>query len=613
MTHPRNNPLVPRLPSQRRHVLLLLAAALMLFLPMLGARDIVTSHEARVGQVARQMAASGWPWRAVKVNVPPVTLSRDNAVLRLVPAAGEGDLPVNPWLVPVLSGQIRLQKPPLPYWFAAASFRLFGGGEGVARLVPALLGALATILIFDLARMLRGNVAGWIAAAVWLSSYFIFDEFRKAMADPYLAFFTLLCVWAWVSTTQANHDERPLPRADNFPPALLLILFYASLGLGALGKGPVVLVHVAIALTAYHLCYQSRLPRSWIGHLLGVAIFLLIAVPWYAYVYRAVPHALDLWRYESIGELTENVENARPWYFYLPNLLQIALPWTPLLLLGLLVPFFGGRGADGDQYAFDRRPLFPVIWYLLTVLFFSFVHLKKNAYLLPMMPAQTLIITQAAVEVISALRRKSTWTRPAGVLAAAQGLIGIGFSIVLVVLLIRARRVGPVELGCAGGAIGLATFPFIALTGGQPLRWIGLQAAAYALLITCFFNFHVAPKENERSARPACRVVERELKLPDRTLLTSRLPEEAAFYLPLDVHYDRGASRVLVVFDDRHAMKQRRNSATTAATFPPLNDWLPDHAILAIERLPVASLQDDPRWQVYELIVDDAVPTHAAK
>ena len=26
---------------------------------------------------------------------------------------------VNPWLVPIMSGEMRLQKPPLPYWFAA--------------------------------------------------------------------------------------------------------------------------------------------------------------------------------------------------------------------------------------------------------------------------------------------------------------------------------------------------------------------------------------------------------------------------------------------------------------------------------------------------------------
>ena len=62
-----------------------------------------------------------------------------------------------------------------------------------------MIGALATLLIWDLANMLLGRRAGWIAAGVWLSTHFIVDEFRKSMADPYLAFFTLLSVWAWVA------------------------------------------------------------------------------------------------------------------------------------------------------------------------------------------------------------------------------------------------------------------------------------------------------------------------------------------------------------------------------------------------------------------------------
>ena len=98
---------------------MLLLAALAIFLPMLGRKDIVTSHEARVAQTARQMAASGWPWRATEVSVPVVGLIDEPSNKRLGPLPGRGQQHVNPWLVPVLNGQIRLQKPPLPYWCSA--------------------------------------------------------------------------------------------------------------------------------------------------------------------------------------------------------------------------------------------------------------------------------------------------------------------------------------------------------------------------------------------------------------------------------------------------------------------------------------------------------------
>ena len=145
------------------------------------------------------MAASGWPWNAQPVQVPKVTKVLINGMTQLRPAPGNDTMPVNPWIVPVMNNQIRLQKPPLPYWCAAIAFRLFGIGEGWARLVPALLGLFATLLIYDLSEMLLGRRSGLIAAAVWLTTgHFLVDEYRKAMADPYLAFFTLTAIWAWI-------------------------------------------------------------------------------------------------------------------------------------------------------------------------------------------------------------------------------------------------------------------------------------------------------------------------------------------------------------------------------------------------------------------------------
>src|SRR5580765_6292276 len=95
-------------------VAMLFALSLALFLPMLGARDVVTSHEARVIQTARQMADAGWPWAARTVQVPVVGLRDVEGMKRLAAMPGEGTMEVNPWWVPVFNGQVRLQKPPLP-------------------------------------------------------------------------------------------------------------------------------------------------------------------------------------------------------------------------------------------------------------------------------------------------------------------------------------------------------------------------------------------------------------------------------------------------------------------------------------------------------------------
>ena len=107
--------------------LLLFILASAVFVLFINGPDIVASHEGRVAQPARQMAASGWPWSAKPADVGA-----------RCPATGECEartdwsaepIHVNPWLVPVLNGQIRLQKPPLPYWCEAVFFRLLGFSE----------------------------------------------------------------------------------------------------------------------------------------------------------------------------------------------------------------------------------------------------------------------------------------------------------------------------------------------------------------------------------------------------------------------------------------------------------------------------------------------------
>jgi 4-amino-4-deoxy-L-arabinose transferase-like glycosyltransferase len=602
--------------ARRLRPLLLLGFALLLYLPLLGRRDIVTGHEARVAQTAREMART-WPWQngeADRLHVDRVVLTDiGSGVLRLYPATDGSTVSVNPWLVPVLQGLIRLQKPPLPYWCAAVPLKLFSGGNlgtGWARFVPALMGAFGVLFMYDLARLTIGRAGAWAAGLVWVSSYLPFEEYRLAMPDPYLAFFTLVCVWAWFAAGKSlgssrkwgsrkwwgsgvvawwsNGRERTqLPHYTttqlHLHTAAVLVLFYVSLALGVLAKGPLIFLHVGIALAAYHVCYRRRPPgRVW-QHLLGVAVFAAVAVPWAVYVYRQVPDAAAVWRYESVGELSNNRENVRPWWFYAPAALQISLPWAPVWLAGLVLPFVRRR-----RGRLDRRAFFPLIWYGATVVFFSLVNQKKDPYLLPVLPAQVLLIARALVALIgharltwarggkgnrrknphpdslpdtqqpaipvgSALRTDSPESgitvrsadptkasagsipnyeqcRPrepvarrdeAGYLLGAQAVLGAACAVVLAVLVYRENRDAPVAGVALACLVGLAAglLPLWLLLR-RPRRWLVAQALGYAILVLLAFEGVVTPRDNRRSARPVCEVATALLHRPGTTILT---------------------------------------------------------------------------------------------
>src|SRR5206468_6249904 len=87
-------------------IVLLWIVSLVLLIALLSAAPVRRTQEARVLETAREMIGGG----------------------------------ARAWLVPHLNGHVRLEKPPLAYWLAAASFKILGAGDFAGRLPNALAG-----------------------------------------------------------------------------------------------------------------------------------------------------------------------------------------------------------------------------------------------------------------------------------------------------------------------------------------------------------------------------------------------------------------------------------------------------------------------------------------
>ena|GEM_PF-1264545 len=629
-----------------RRFLFLTILGLAAFFLLLGGPDIVTSHEARVVQPARVMAASGWPWTAKTVEVPRVHVMRSDGALRLAPDPNQPPMAVNPWLIPVLNGNIRLQKPPLPYWVAGITFHFFGFSEWSVRLVPALLGLLATFVVFDLGQTLYGRPVAYYAALVWVSTYAVADMYRKAMADPYLGFFTLVCVWGWIRACHRKVDDEKVAAGR------WILLFYLSMGFALLAKGPPTFVTVLIPLAAYHICFRKPMPGRWTIHYAGIAVMLLIALPWPAYVMRHIPHAIDQWRYESVGELADNTENARPWFFYMEQLPYLPLPWTVIWLVGCIIPFvrhlgearrsfppsvLRGRVGEGvvsqlviaqppppqpspgvpgegekslrplsdahwiaarSPRSFGRR-WFAISWWGASVFFFSLVHLKKNQYLLPAIPAQTFMIAIALAQIIRWARRAAFKGQPAALLAV-QTFIGIGFMIGVGVMVVLDHR--PKTAIIALPAVVFALLPLWPLHKKNARTWNGLQSAVYVAAILLFWGLYFHPEEDGRSPKPVAAELLTLSRQPGYTLLVPRLPEEVSIYLPLDVHYGY-ENHILTIMDDTHGVHQRHGKPIPPPEVTTFQRMVPDAEVMAVNPVPMKSAPGDARWKVYDITV----------
>ena len=274
------------------------------------------------------------------------------------------------WITPRLDGQPWFEKPPLTFWLTAIGHFLHLPGEWAARLPPALLSVAFLVFFYRvLAREFSPQLAVTASAILATSAGWLAYSFA-ALTD--------------------------LPMAVTLNAAILLILFDtgpnrgwiagALLGFSILGKGFVPLVLFAPVL----LVARQEWPRIGAGA-------LLVAAPWYLLCWiRNGSIFWDdfFWKQHVSRFLTPELEHVQPFWYYVPVLLGGLFPWTPL-------PVLLARRALYDD-ARVRRLALGVLYGLL---FFSAARNKLPGYLLPLMPALSILLA-AALEKAS---RKPWW------------------------------------------------------------------------------------------------------------------------------------------------------------------------------------------------------------
>ena len=140
------------------------------------------------------------------------------------------------WVTPRLYGKPWFEKPPLFYWGAALSFKLFGVSEAAARLPSAISALLATLALAWLALRLYGaETARWLLLLLPTTVGMIGFSHAAATDMPFSGMLTIAMVCAAVVLGLTRNENSPiLPRT----PWLALILFGFFLGLAVLAKGP---------------------------------------------------------------------------------------------------------------------------------------------------------------------------------------------------------------------------------------------------------------------------------------------------------------------------------------------------------------------------------------
>ena len=268
------------------------------------------------------------------------------------------------FITPRLNGATFFHKPPMIYWFQAASVSLLGLNEFALRLPCALASLLWALVLFRFASRYFSKATAWYAVFFMATSLQASIVSKAALADAFLNLFLALAMFGIYNYYQHRR------RRDVY-------LTFVFMALGFLSKGPIaVLIPLVVSGIFFGLKGAWKAWLKAIFNPVGWGLLLLIALPWYVALYRLHGPVF-------IEEIffTHNVDRFRTAFeghsgsilFYLPVIILGMIPHTAFVLKAAV---------QGPTLLKSDSNRYLVIWFLFVLVFFSLAGTKLHHYIL---------------------------------------------------------------------------------------------------------------------------------------------------------------------------------------------------------------------------------------
>ncbi|RDC57406.1 glycosyl transferase [Pedobacter chinensis] len=312
----------------------------------------------------------------------------------------------NDWLNLYVRGADWLDKPHLPFWLAAISFKLFGISSFAYKLPSFLFGLIATWYTYGLAKDIYDKKTGLISALIFLSALHVLISTFDVRAEIYITAFTLASIYHYYKAHQ--HRFWHIVAGSLFAACAIMV------------KGIFVLIPVFGGFIIYWLLtkqFKELLKIKW--WIAIVLIFLFITPELYSLYIQFDLHpektifsktnvsGLKFFFWDSqFGRFFNNgpIKGKGDISFFLHTTIWAFLPWS-FLFCTAIVNLFKRK----NNTAFPRESI--IIWTsaAITFLLFSLSKFQLPHYILIILP-QFAIITALYLQKLSEIATKIFFT-----------------------------------------------------------------------------------------------------------------------------------------------------------------------------------------------------------
>ncbi len=279
---------------------------------------------------------------------------------------------------PTYFGENRFQKPILFYWLILAAYQLLGVNWVAARIVAVIAASLVVVLTYAIGRELFGRRLGVLSSLIVATIPLFFRHAKNAVPDMTLDLFIVLAMY--LALKFFREPQRPIYRT----------WFFLACALGFMIKGFAALVIPLLSVLIYGGLMQEKNVLKRFNFPLGIMLILAVILPWFLYMMKV--HGDTYTHYVLKAETMNRLvaESPEPFpvkigktflansWFYVKTIFSYFAPWSAFAVVAVPWSFVALARKPGLR----KDWLFPVVWFWVAFLFFSFIFARINHLIL---------------------------------------------------------------------------------------------------------------------------------------------------------------------------------------------------------------------------------------